>query len=223
MIVLPTICSQERIDALSIGSKCFSNRKYRIRVDLFEHQMAIAEIEYKGGIKTSGSPFIYFDECKRESVYDLSECLEYLKHDKIARRWFSSVMKPCYEKYILPCGRISPDLALEHENELRFELLQHIDGTIDIEGYENRRVHLWTGEDFIKEHPTAPIFLHREKEELLTIIDKCNAEFGWRIREKGISEIQGIDIFADHDRKGAYVTVHYPKQPLFVLPTSWKR
>ena len=88
MIVLPTICSQERIEAKSIGSKCFSNRKYRIRVDLFEHQMAIAEIDYKGGLKTSGSPFIYFDECRRESVYDLSECMDYLKHDKVARRWF---------------------------------------------------------------------------------------------------------------------------------------
>lgn len=44
--VLPTICPQERTEATFIRSEYFSNRKYSIRVDLYEHDMARADINY---------------------------------------------------------------------------------------------------------------------------------------------------------------------------------
>ena len=43
-------------------------------MDLYEYDMARAEIRYKGAKFLKGSGYICFDECKRESVYDLHEC-----------------------------------------------------------------------------------------------------------------------------------------------------
>ena len=174
--MLPLICSQERIEAKLICSEYFSNRKYGIRVSLYEHDMARADIHCKGAKLLRGTFYICFDECKRESVYDLKECLEYLQQSKTARLWFLRVMKPCYQRYLNTTGDISPDLALEHENQLRAVIEDNITSVpidrlqINDANYFNRTLHLWSGEDWSMErqHPIqslSPMYLHREQEE----------------------------------------------------------
>ena len=58
-----------------LGAKVFSNKRYSIHVMLFDHGMAIARIRYKKrknerGIWRWGCNCVYFDECRRESVFD---------------------------------------------------------------------------------------------------------------------------------------------------------
>ena len=62
--LLPTICPQELTETKFIRSKYFSNRKYSIRVDLYEHDMAKANIRYKGAKYLKGSGYICFDQCE---------------------------------------------------------------------------------------------------------------------------------------------------------------
>ena len=63
--------------------------------------------------------FLTFDECRRESVYDTWDCLHYLQMDKTARRWFRKVLHPCFEKFLLPNGIISSEIAEEFESQER--------------------------------------------------------------------------------------------------------
>ena len=106
-----------------LGVRVFSNKYYSIHVMLFDHGMANARIRYKkrreGHLWRWGCDCLHFDECRRESVYDTWDCLYFLKMDKIARRWFRKVLHPCIEKYLLPNGDISSELAEEVESTER--------------------------------------------------------------------------------------------------------
>lgn len=219
--------------ATFIRSEYFSNRKYSIRVDLYEHDMARADIRYKGTKQLRGSCHICFDECKRESVYDLCECLTYLQQSKMARRWFLRIMKPCYQAYITANGDISPDLALEHENELRAVVEANIQ-SVPIEQLQikdadcfNRTLHLWTGEDCTMErphpkHPLPPMFLHREKDELLALIKESAPGLYNIVEGRSVDMIQGIDLTANMRENETSVSmsaiIHYPNPILYVMP-----
>lgn len=107
-----------------LGAKVFSNKYYSIHVMLFDHGMAIARIRYKKrknqrGLWRWGCNCVYFDECRRESVYDTWDCLYFLQMDKVARRWFRKVLHPCFEKYLLQNGYISSEIAEEDERKER--------------------------------------------------------------------------------------------------------
>ena len=104
-----------------LGVKVFSNKRYSIHVMLFEQGMARVGMRYKKR-KNWGKlwcNFLTFDECRRESVYDTWDCLHYLQMDKTARRWFRKVLHPCFEKYLLPNGVISAEIAEEVETKER--------------------------------------------------------------------------------------------------------
>ena len=107
-----------------LGVKAFSNKRYSIHVMLFDHGMAIARIRYKKrknqrGLWRWGCNCVYFDECRRESVYDTWDCLYFLQMDKVARRWFRKTLHPCFEKFLLPNGIISSEIAEEFERKER--------------------------------------------------------------------------------------------------------
>ena len=88
---------------------------------LFEQGMARVGMRYKKR-KNWGKlwcNFLTFDECRRESVYDTWDCLHYLQMDKTARRWFRKVLHPCFEKFLLPNGIISSEIAEEVESQER--------------------------------------------------------------------------------------------------------
>lgn len=104
-----------------LGVKVFSNKYYSIHVMQFEQGMARVGMRYKKR-KNRGKlwcNFLNFDECRRESVYDTWDCLHFLQMDKTARRWFRKVLHPCFEKYLLPNGIISSEIAEEVEAKER--------------------------------------------------------------------------------------------------------
>ena len=107
-----------------LGIKVFSNKWYSIHVMLFDHGMARARVRYKKRknqmqLWRRGCNCLCFDECRRESVYDTWECLHFLQMDKTARKWFRKVLHPCFEKYLLPNGIISAEIAEEVEAKER--------------------------------------------------------------------------------------------------------
>ena len=107
-----------------LGVKVFSNKYYSIHVMLFEQGMARVGMRYKKrknqrGLWRWGCNCVYFDECRRESVYDTWDCLYFLQMDKVARRWFRKVLHPCFEKFLLPNGIISSEIAEEVEAKER--------------------------------------------------------------------------------------------------------
>ena len=107
-----------------LGVKVFSNKYYSIHVMLFDHGMARARIRYKKRNNQRqlwrwGANCLTFDECRRESVYDTWECLYFLQMDKTARRWFRKVLHPCFEKFLMPNGIISSEIAEEVEAKER--------------------------------------------------------------------------------------------------------
>ncbi len=99
-----------------LGIKVFSNKWYSIHVMLFDHGMARARVRYKKRknqmqLWRRGCNCLCFDECRRESVYDTWECLHFLQMDKTARKWFRKVLHPCFEKFLMPNGIISSEIA----------------------------------------------------------------------------------------------------------------
>ena len=106
------------------GVKAFSNKWYSIHVMLFDNGMARARVRYKKRknqmqLWRRGCNCLCFDECRRESVYDTWECLHFLQMDKTARKWFRKVMHPCFERFLLPNGIISSEIAEEVESQER--------------------------------------------------------------------------------------------------------
>ncbi|MBP5197389.1 MAG: hypothetical protein J6035_08325 [Bacteroidaceae bacterium] len=113
-----------------LGAKVFSNRRYSIHVMLFEQGMARVGMRYKKRknwwlLRRWGSPGLYFDECRRESVYDTWDCLNYLMMDKTARKWFRKVLHPCIERFLLPNGVISSEIAEEIESKERQQQVEY--------------------------------------------------------------------------------------------------
>ena len=107
-----------------LGVKVFSNKYYSIHVMLFDQGMARVGMRYKKRKNERqlwrwGSNHLCFDECRRESVYDTWDCLHFLQMDKTARKWFRKVLHPCFEKFLLPNGVISAEIAEEVEAKER--------------------------------------------------------------------------------------------------------
>ena len=104
-----------------LGVRVFSNKYYSIHVMLFDHGMARVGMRYKKrkNRRLLWCSFLNFDECRRESVYDTWDCLHYLQMDKTARRWFRKVLHPCFEKFLMPNGVISSEIAEEVETKER--------------------------------------------------------------------------------------------------------
>lgn len=94
-----------------LATKEFSNRNYSIKITLYDHQMAYADIRDKLRWRRRHRKdrprmsFIYFDECTSESMYDYFDCLDTLRYDKVARRWFMRQMRHCTAGLLLPDGR----------------------------------------------------------------------------------------------------------------------
>ena len=118
---------EERKFAKYIGTKYFSNKKYSIRVALYDHGMARVSMVYKRSQKfvwdcrrsSTGKDMLFFDECKKESVWDYDDCFNFLRKSKVAQRWFRKTLRPCIEPFILPCDRVDSQLADEYDNESR--------------------------------------------------------------------------------------------------------
>ena len=135
-----------------LGVKVFSNKWYSIHVMLFDHGMANVRIRYKKrknerGLWRWGCNCLYFDECRRESVYDTWDCLYFLQMDKTARRWFRKVLRPCFEKYLLPNGVISSEIAEDVENIERQQCCLYEQPRMED---EEERVLWWTNKGRLK-------------------------------------------------------------------------
>ena len=128
-----------------LGVKVFSNKNYSIHVMLFDHGMASARIRYKKRRERQlwrwGCDSLYFDECRRESVYDTWDCLYYLQKDKVARRWFRKVLHPCVENFLMPNGHISSEQAEVVESKERQQSCIYRQPRMD---EEEDRVLWWT-------------------------------------------------------------------------------
>lgn len=185
-----------------IGTRYFSNKKYGIRVALYDHGMARARIFYKKnainpwhcGPNQMADNYLCFDECKYESVWDYFECQNYLRDSKIARRWFRKTLQPCLEPFLLPDGDISIELAREYDNvsrgswygfidEIDTHLFDREDLFADDKMYDYRLV-FWNNEDdfknlnwvnkspFPQRRIAPPLYVHCELELLKEISKK---------------------------------------------------
>ena len=128
-----------------LGVRVFSNKYYSIHVMLFDQGMARVSIRYKKRknqwqLLKWGCGFLNFDECRRESVYDTWDCLYYLQMDKTARKWFRRVLHPCFERFLLPNGIISAEIAEEIESQ---ERQQQIVYRLPLMEEEEERVLWW--------------------------------------------------------------------------------
>ena len=135
-----------------LGVKVFSNKWYSIHVMLFDHGMARVGMRYKKRKNERqlwrwGSNHLCFDECRRESVYDTWDCLYFLQMDKTARRWFRKVLRPCFEKYLLPNGVISSEIAEDVENIERQQCCLYEQPRMED---EEERVLWWTNKGRLK-------------------------------------------------------------------------
>ena len=231
-----------------LGTKVFSNKKYNIRVKLFEHGLAEAEIDYIKRKVLKGFMMLHFDDCKRECVFDTYDCLDYLSEDKVARRWFRRVLKPCFEKYLLPDGTISPELAQIDEQEQWFHFYDNSkevdmalfrrDDILTDPRYLNRNITFHTDKDdlsrldFKKVHPSQPLpklAIHCDYELLYKLLQDVSPEFYLRLSKYGYDTIEGISFmcrFGEEDKRGntyicrsAQIGVEYPKlAPRYVIP-----
>lgn len=101
--------------AMLLESKHFRNKIYSIKINFYEHNIAVYEVDYKrrgssakvDGLYYSRSCKYYFDECKIVSMYDYFYMLYGLDKDKVARRWFMREMRYCTEKFVLPDWRFN--------------------------------------------------------------------------------------------------------------------
>lgn len=110
-----------RKDALCFATKKFSNKKYTIKIDFYEHDMAVVGIQCKkrGYIKTGRwCAYVSFDQCKSESMYDYFECLDCLDKNKTARRWFIREMRHCTRNFLFPNGRVDRERTKTIEREI---------------------------------------------------------------------------------------------------------
>lgn len=107
------------MEAKLIGRKNFSNKRFRIDIDLYEEGMARVKIINK---KLIHRPFICrnylcFDECRTESMYDLTDLLPSLNSCKVSRRWFRRIMQHCTNGYTTNDGRFDFKKVREDENK----------------------------------------------------------------------------------------------------------
>ena len=132
-----------------LGVKVFSNKYYSIHVMLFDQGMARVGMRYKKrkNRRQLWCSFLTFDECRRESVYDTWDCLYFLQMDKTARRWFRKVLRPCFEKYLLPNGVISSEIAEDVENIERQQCCLYEQPRMED---EEERVLWWTNKGRLK-------------------------------------------------------------------------
>lgn len=110
-----------------LGIKKFSNKEYSIKIKFYDHQMAYADIDDKlrwRRRQKKNEPwmtFLYFDECTIESMYDYFDCLDTLKYDKVARRWFMRQLRYCTDGLLRPNGYMDSEKVYErmYQNEHR--------------------------------------------------------------------------------------------------------
>lgn len=110
--------------AAHIDTKTFNNRKYIIKIERYEHNMARVWVEYKRHNPTKkGRRFAYapLDECKVESMSDYMECLECLDEDKVAGRWFMREVRFYTADFLLADGRIDWERARAVDESRRTE------------------------------------------------------------------------------------------------------
>ncbi len=102
-----------------LGIKKFSNKEYSIKIKFYDHQMAYAKIGDKlrwRRRQKKNRPwmtFLYFDECTIESMYDYFDCLDTLKYDKVARRWFMRQLRYCTDGLMRPNGYMDSEKVYE--------------------------------------------------------------------------------------------------------------
>lgn len=112
--------------AKHLGSKKFGNRWSVIEIDFYDHEMAEASVErkrrgacFKGRWRNARRfAYIPFDTCKVESIYDYCDCLDVLRRDKVARRWFIREMRHCTKNLIQPNGKIDMEHVRQVEDDL---------------------------------------------------------------------------------------------------------
>ena len=232
-----------------LGAKVFSNKYYSIHVMLYDHGMARARLVYKKRksrtkMWSKGKDHLTFDECRHECVLDIQECLYFLQMDKTARRWFRKTLRPCFEKYLLPNGDISSQLASEGECEQRQEWRNSLpemdihrfgrDDVLSDERAKGRNVEFHTGDDDMSRldavasrprHARPPLSLHVDKERLLDIIRTENPEFYEFLAPHGYDKIEHIRIFCyptedNPERVDGVITVKFPCPVFYEIPRN---
>ncbi len=113
-----------------IEKKRFSNKRFSIDVELYEHQMARVFINCKKLFrgKKCYRPAFSFDDCLTMSVHDYLETLKGLHMDKVARRWLRKVMMHCMEGLLNPDRSINwdkvdeKDKVINHKSQITLKL-----------------------------------------------------------------------------------------------------
>lgn len=114
------------IQAKYLRTKKFRNKRSVIEIEFYDHEMAEASVErkrrgayFKGRWRNARMfAYIPFDTCKVESIYDYIDCLDVLKRDKVARRWFIREMRHCTKNLIQPNGKIDMEHVQQVEDDL---------------------------------------------------------------------------------------------------------
>ena len=135
--------ARTNIKAQLIEKKRFSNKAYTINVELYEHNMAIVDVDskkhFRGKSRWHGG-YILLDACLPEGVYEYVETLERMKVDKGARRWLRRVLCHCLEGLTKPNGRI--DWKKVHETHDALWHTSRIELTMNVRQLQVMKRHL---------------------------------------------------------------------------------
>lgn len=104
-----------------IETKRFSNKNFRIEIELYEHGLAKGRMECKRrGVEEKmgyyNSPFLYFTGYHWITIMEWNEFYASFAGDKIARRWVRRVMHHCLDGFLRLDGTIdSIKVAIEDD------------------------------------------------------------------------------------------------------------
>lgn len=110
------------LEAKYIRTEKFSNKNFFIKIDLYEHGLAMGEGRCKRcGIETKmwknkGYPMLYFPSYSWVTIAEWHEFYSCFTGDKMARRWVRRVMRHSFDGFLKPDGSIDhTEFAIEND------------------------------------------------------------------------------------------------------------
>lgn len=170
-----------------IEKKRFSNKRFSIDVELYEHQMARVFVNCKKFFrgKKCYRPAFSFDDCLRESVHDYLATLKGLHMDKVARQWLRKVMMHCMEGLLNPDRSINwdkvdeKDKVINHKSQTTLKL-----GVKHLQTIKRHIPMLFTAGNYRMDYMQSNVkYIRTMKDNLLSFpFPQQIKSFVWKIR-----------------------------------------